>query len=134
MFFKKTQIALEFIITTLFAIVIIGFALALIGSQSKELQYYQDYKYIEDYISSIENEINIMNEMNEGYYREVRIPSEIEEYYTIKIINHSFLVINNITNQSYLFRFPYNGTVGKIKKSETINGVNINFTYLYFKK
>ncbi len=131
---SRSQVALEFIITVGLALVLITLILLFVGSKSDEISYLQDREFLEDYMSSIQNEILILNQMLPGYYREVEIPDPIVETYNITIINGSFVVHDKIKNLSYFYSYPYNGTVEIINKTVVEGGISRNALFIVFKR
>lgn len=129
---KKSQMALEFALIMVFVLTIVTLLMAVLGTQAINLQEHQEKKYLNDYMSTIENEISVMNEMEEGYYREVKIPKPIERKYNLTKKKDTFIVTRNTTGENYYYTYSYTGEIGIFNKTITLDGKTINYRYIYF--
>lgn len=71
---KTAQSAIEFLILMSFLFLIATFVSFIIGKMSLDLNKSNEQKEMDDFVSTIENELSIMTQANGGYYRVIQLP------------------------------------------------------------
>ena len=116
---KLSQSAIEFMILVgflLFAFTV--FFLVIQGNMHDKLNE-KDNLAVKSIVITVQDEINLAYQSSEGYYREFKIPEEVNGYeYEIKIIDG--LVYLKTNDGKYATALPVQNITGDIKK-----GINI---------
>lgn len=97
---RKAQQALEFLIILIFAfaiVMIVSYSLGILISGAKDDD---TKKRLENFAQSIENEINTMINVEQGYYHEYELYGH--DYY-IRIINDSLIIEDFDLEETYYF-------------------------------
>lgn len=90
---------------------------------------------INSFTENIESEYQIMQKVENGYYREVEIPSYILQRFNISIGENYILVIDlesNYNRNAYFKTFSGIGEIGKLERDK--DGNSIDETYLFFRR
>jgi hypothetical protein len=127
---KKAQFANEFLICVGLSIFIMIIFIAIISGEFKNLTNKKDFHFIRDFGLSLQRELIIANEVNDGYIRKINIPQNIKNFnYEINKIDNVIIITSTFSNKQHIFFVPYyNGSFKKginiIKKENGVIYVN----------
>ena len=95
---EKSQLALEFVMLLGFLILIMGVVIMFSFEANRGVIEDNIQSKMEDFTYSLQSEILLAAEMNEGYVRQINVPATVENtYYNISVIsskNSSLLYVN----------------------------------------
>ena len=111
---KKSQMAIEFVMLVGIAILIATLVVIAIYDMNKDRNTEKIDMKMKDFGYSIQNEIILASEMNEGYTRNVTLPDKVEYTdYNVSIYSNRLLAIN-YTGRILYYKIPQtNGTIVK---------------------
>lgn len=126
---RKAQIAIEFLLLTSFALFFFFIILIVLSNISSDNQKHRIQTSIEDLGTSVKNEIITASEMENGYNRNLYLPSKIEgQEYNITLNNESnkssYLIIRSGLIEQYFDIPKISGTIASgnniISKQESL--------------
>jgi len=92
---KKSQNSIEFLMLFIFLTLIISVVMAFIGFYLIELNNSNNLKELNDFSEKILTEIDIMSNVQGGYYRRMTIPKYLIEQYSVNLTKQ-YLILENI--------------------------------------
>lgn len=131
---RKAQSSMEFILIFVFVFFLIAFLMYGFGYYAVDNSRKASEAQLENFAKSIETESNILQQAQEGYYREVEIPAHLVEKYNVSLVG-DFLALQNIeAGNENVFYFSLSGDNLIRLVSEDKDGDTINETYLVLEK
>ncbi len=119
--FKKTQSALEFMLILGFMFILLQFVMYFVGIYMIENQEHNHFKRASSFVEQINNELKILNQVEPGYYRELKF--NVKDYY-IKNITQSLLVLEDVyNNKTYYFDLIGNHNITFLNYTDVESGV-----------
>jgi len=107
---KKGQIAIEFILLTAFSFASLIIFLIILNNTLSDQQKDRALQNIKSFGESIQNEVLLASEMENGYHRVINVPSKINgQIYTLtfnKSISGAGYFTLNTNNQELFFQIP----------------------------
>lgn len=114
---RRAQVALEFVLILLACFVLFAVMLGGINKQLAELSSQRDAKEIRDVTNRLRGEIFLASIVQDGYYRDFRLPEDInDKSYSLEISNG--VLTGRL--QDHIHRVPAPNVTGTPK-----NGLNI---------
>lgn len=114
---KKSQLAMEFVLLFGFLMILVAFTLVFIYDINKEKVEEKIEKKMSDFSYSVQSEIVMAHNMNNGYKRILYLPEKIERTdYNITILERNLVLSYN--GLSFYYKIPIvNGTLNKGKNT-----------------
>lgn len=114
---KNAQVGIEFILLTIFSLVMLLVLLSSISSLSSEKMKQKAYFEVNDIAISAQQEILLASELHDGYRREFFIPETVQNLdFTIVLGNASsgnHLRVNFENQETFYLLPPINGSIQK---------------------
>ena len=103
---KKSQSAIEFLLILIFMMVIVSVVMYIIGEYSIDLKRAEEKKVVDDYANSLVNEMYNLQQMENGFSRNITIPSYIMDNYNVSV-NSSYLIVQDIDVDGGIGKYYY---------------------------
>lgn len=82
---RKSQSSMEFIFILLFILLVVGLVMVVLGEYSIEVTQDEIEAEVNDFNEKIQYELDLLSEVEGGYYREVEIPSYLMKRFNVTI-------------------------------------------------
>jgi len=118
---RKSQVAIEFLSLTIIGFLILLTMVAALGGYSSSKKLEKTYSEIQDVGRTVQQELMIASEVQEGYQREIYIPENING------ININLTYGNTTKNTGYLsFKFENQEVYYEVPKLRGDIGLGVN--------
>ncbi len=119
---KKSQQAMEFMVIFIFVLAIIGLASYVLGIYLIDYKEKDTQNRADNFAQNIEKEIEILGNVERGYYRELEIYNK--NYYVD--INDSYLIIEDLeTNVINYYEIKGNFTINIFNRSTDYGEIRV---------
>lgn len=134
---KKGQASLEFILIFLFVFVLVSIMISIVGYYFTDINENNKQKELDNFASSIEREVNLLQRVEPGYNRSVEIPDHFIDRYNLTLVeNYVVLVpmeyVLSDDPVEYWYPLPLNNTY--YLTTEDRDGNGLDETYLILSK
>ncbi len=120
MFRRKAQASVEFLLIMIFISVVISSLMYVIGVYSLDLKNSEQKDLMNNFVDSILSEIQIMQNVEGGYYRELIVPYYLTQRYNLSVRDNYLIVLNleivdlsmssdELFEASYFYELPETG-------------------------
>lgn len=123
---KRAQVAIEFVILVSIAFFI--FILFVSVTRNKAIELFEEKKYeeLKEVGNMIKDELIIASQVNDGYYREIEVPYNIQGSYDYEIERIGNSIYLYLDENQYYVRIPsFLGNISKGKNLITKEGGDI---------
>ena len=103
---KKSQSAIEFLLILIFMMIIVSGIMYIIGEYSIDLKRAEEKKVVDDYANSLVNEMYNLQQMENGFSRNISIPKYIMDNYNVTV-NSSYLIVQDIAVDGGIGKYYY---------------------------
>lgn len=121
----RAQVGIEFILLTMFSLVLLLVLLTALSTVSTEKSKQRAYYEVHDIAASIQQEILLASELHDGYRREFYIPETVRNLdFDLDLANASsgnYLRVTFDTQEIFYLLPPINGTMYKGSNTLTKN-------------
>jgi hypothetical protein len=129
MFHRRSQTAIEFMIIFVFIIGLMSLFMVIIGVYTQDLTISESRVEIDAFAKSLTSEFEILANVEEGFNREVIIPSNLLKKYNVTIVEN-YLVVEDLfaggTREETSYFYELSGDLNYVLTSETNGDLKIS--------